>query len=277
MHVKKIFSLAIVLTFLSTLYTNTFAIDNNTINTIHKSLNIEILDDDSEKDVIVNTIKGNLNDEFSEKMEWVKDSKESGEYYKIYLLRDNLKKYSDIDDIFKSGVVMWESPVKDSNGKVNSTIRAVKNNGSWDVSAGFELREEIVDFYLNPQNLANILSNEKITPKKIKHARIKELYLDFYYIIEANKDYIIPFTHLYKKYNIENYKVYEANDFINIIKNQYVDPNTQIKDNESIRFGGKANKNLLENTWAIGILVFGICAILFGIVFIWKRYKNRTA
>lgn len=274
---KKITLLIIVLTFLCALYTNTFAIDNNTIKTIHKSLNIEILDDDSEKDVIVNTIKGNLNNEISEKMNWGKDSKESGEYYKIYWIRDNLRKYSSIDELFESSVVMWETPIIDGTGKNISCMRAVSSKGKWNVSAGFQQKEEFVDFYLNPQNLANILSNEKITPKKIKHARIKELYLDFYYIIEANKDYIIPFTHLYKKYNIENYKVYEANDFINIIKNQYVDPNTQIKDNESIRFGGKANKNLLENTWAIGILVFGICAILFGIVFIWKRYKNRTA
>ncbi len=273
---KKITSVIIVLTFLCVLFTNTFAIDTNTIESMHKSLNVEILEDDSEKDVIVNTIKGNLNNELSEKVEWGKDSKESGEYYKIYWIRDNIKKYSDIDDIFKSSVAMWESPVKDSNGKVISTMRAVQSDGSWIVSAGFQQRKEFVDFYLNPQNLADILSNEKINSKQIKHARIKELYLDFYYIKAANKDYIIPFTHLYKEYNIENYKVYEANDFLNIINNQYVDPNTQIKDNEAIRVGGKINKNFLENIWALGILIFGICAILFGIVFIWKRNKSRT-
>ncbi|QNU67420.1 hypothetical protein EHE19_002485 [Ruminiclostridium herbifermentans] len=258
------------------LCTNTFALDNNTIKTIHKSLNIEILDDDSEKDMIVNVIKGNLNDEPSENINLGKDSKESDEYYKIYWIRDNLKKYSNIDELFKRSVVMWELLVKDSNGNAVSAVRAVKSNESWDISTGFQLKEELADFYLNPENLANILSSEKITPKQVKHARIKELYLDFYYIKAANKDYIIPFTHLYKEYNIENYKIYEANDFINIIKNQYVDPNTQIKDNQPASFGGKVNQNYLENNWAIVTIIFGTCAVFLGIVYIWKRNKKQT-
>lgn len=272
---KKVFSLANILIFICMLCTNTFAFDNNSIKSINKSLNVEILDDDSEKDAIVNAIKGNLNDQNSEKTNWDEDSNELGEYYKIYWVRDNLKKYSNIDDAFENSVVMWEYLVKDSDSKANSAIRAVKSNDSWHVSTGFQQRKEFDDFYANPQHLANILNNEKIIPELVKHARIKELYLDFYYIEENNKAYVIPFTHLYKEYNIENYKVYQANDFLNIIKKQYVDPSAQINDNQSQRFGGN-NKNYLESNWAIGITIFGMLVIFFGIVYMCKRNKNRT-
>ncbi|WP_094549892.1 hypothetical protein [Petroclostridium xylanilyticum] len=268
--IKKAFSLILVCVLLSLLVTNSFAAANDKFKEINKALNIEMIDQDLERNDIVSTITGSMKniDDTANKLEWRRVPSRFSNYYKVYYLKENIRKYyssNNFEKLISSNNAVWEVPVLSEAGEVISTIRASKFNGKWVTSEGHSMPLELIEFYSNPENIQTILTENNIkNPSMVKHIRIRELYTDFYYIKDGKDEYVVPFANEPERLKITNFKLYKLADFIDILSPIYIDPNNvdNEKVNENKKFGGLSDSHTDYSLYfIISIAIIGILLI----------------
>lgn len=130
---KKLLTFAIILSLLLASYTCAFASTSNGDN-VRQILKIEKIDNDVEKDVVMKRIDlsaEKLNG-LKKDINWQKSPLKTGEFYKIYNIRDNIRKY-DSDKNFQKFISennrFWETPIFAEDGSLISTTHISKVNG----------------------------------------------------------------------------------------------------------------------------------------------------
>ena len=140
------------------------AVSNNPIS--DKSLKIESFNDEIEKDKVLKTLNSKLTNltEIGDKLKWKNNPVKNEDFYKVYFIWDNLKNYlsdNSFARLISNGDTAWETPIYSDDGELVSTVRAVKLNGKWLYSAGNSTSLDIVEFYLNPQNILNSIKDKE--------------------------------------------------------------------------------------------------------------------
>ena len=275
---KKIIVMTLTI-ILSCLMLSTAFAENTKFNEINKKMNIETINDEQDKEGALGAVGYRMNnlEEISNKLGWNKTPVKNGEYYKIYQLVDNLKKYYDngsFESLIPSCKIAWETPLMDSDGNIISTMRAVKTNGKWATSEGHGMPIEFINFYKDPENLQNILTQNGIAhPSQIKHMRIRELYIDFFYIKDGKDEYVLPFANEPDELSIKNFTLYKMPDFIGKLSSKYVNPNNINNPNGTKEpvYGG-VDELPNQNYLLLGTIIISILMIL-SILFWAKRKK----
>ncbi len=263
---KKVFALSMLIVFALS-FSNAFA-SNDNFNKINKELSIETIDEDASKADILDSINSKMKviNGSAKGLNWKKTPSKNGEFYKIYVVIENLRQYEkgkNINKLISPKSVIWETPVFSEDDELISTIHTKKTeeNGKWITLAGNIIPIEYIKFYTNPQNLKNLLTENGIEkPNEVKHIRVREIYTDFFYVRKGNDEYGIPFSSKSEDLGITNLKVYKLSDLISKLSVGYADPNKIIDSNH----GGSStlDKNFMTIVFISGIGLFLIVGML---------------
>lgn len=271
---KKIIASTLILLLNLIFITNSFAA-NAKFSEINKSLNIEQIEDDKDKDKVSDIFNENLKNigKISKNLNWTKVPAKNGETYKVYMFKDNIKKYYEtksFNKLISNSNVYWETPLLSEDSNVISTMRAYKNNDSkWGTSEGHGMPIELINFYIEPANIQKILLINGITnPESVKHIRIRHLYMDFFFVKDGNNEFAIPLANNPEELGLKNFTLYKMSDFIDTISTKYVDPEDE-KDydpNSNALYGG-SKSNVIDYSpffiAAISILFILLAVVIY--------------
>ncbi len=270
---KKILFLISIFTIIIVNCYIAFASDQEFIRS-NKSINIESLDNDSDKNNILGALYPKLNnlDKVAKEFRWNNAAK-NGEFYKIYWFRGNLHDYfkdNNFSNIIAKSKIIWETPILSDSGQVISTIRAIKRDeGKWGTSVGYEMPLEYIEFYIKPQNIENILKLNNINEVQVKHVRLQSIG-DFFYINNKNNEYAIPLVAESEKLNIKNMELCKLSDLIDKLLVKY-----PLENGNVAKHGGKTYGS--QNMFQYLYVFIGLLAITFiAVALILKRRKIQS-
>ena len=263
---KKWFTVILVMIVLCLPINFALAASGNPIS--DKSLKIESFNDEVEKDKVLKILDPKLTNltEIGDKLKWKNNPVKNGDFYKVYFIWENLKNYrsdSSFAHLIYNGDPAWETPIYSDNGELVSTVWAAKVNGKWLYSAGHSTSLDIVEFYLNPQNILNILNkNDILNPESIKHLRIKSLYADILYVKDSNTEYKIPLMDDPTRFGLQNFELYKMSEIIDKLSDAYINPICTSVSKKDAGFGDN-KPGLAVNNIAIICTIFALSVYFF--------------
>lgn len=275
---KKLLTFILISLLLLTSYTWVLASTSNG-ESIKEILKVEKIDNDPEKGVFMTKLdlsKDNLNS-LKTDLKWQKTPSKTGEFYKIYNIRENIRKYN-VDSNFQKFISennrFWETPIFAEDGTLISTTRISKVNGKWYSSTGLNFPLDLVEFYLDYNNIYNVLKSNKIEkPEMVKHVRMREIHTDLIYIKDGSSEYAIPLVFDAKELNIENFKLYKMAEIIDKLSVKYGDPHST---NKSSSIAGGSNNNISwQNNLILGLIICALFSFMVALIFAHRRQSSH--
>lgn len=246
---------------------------------IKRVLKVEDIDNAPEKDKVLskfNLSQNNLS-RLEKSLNWDKKPAKTGTFYKIYNIRDNIRKYyedKNFQKFISENNSLWETPVFSENGELISTTRVSNVNGEWFSSSGHGFPLEFIDFYIDYENIYNVLKeNDILKPEIVKHVRMREIPSDIIYVKSEKSEYGIPLVLEAKELGIENYRLYKMEELIDKLSVKYVDPYKKV--DQSGKSGGSRNYSTMFSKEYLIFIVVGFIACLTLAFIISKRKLSR--
>jgi len=147
-----------------------------------------------------------------------------GQSYKVHVfLADFIEIYDQSKDF--SSIIptdyQIEAPLLDADGNVISTSLVWKYKGKWEIAqSGLYIPVEYVEISASPDRISKLLLDNNITDiKQVNHVRFLTKTTDALFV-ETNdgKEYLIPMSFRSDLTGLENLKVYEVNEAMDILR-----------------------------------------------------------
>jgi len=244
----------------------------------------------AEVDQEMNKNMGSVTNEMQKQLEFynLKDESEVplslGQPYEIYNL--DLKRVKIFNDEYKSNGInsiiinnsYWEYPLLDKNGKVVSSANVAKHNGNWAViGIGQYLPRDLINFSSNEDEMKKYLSEQGILNIiSIKHLRALPYHTDFIYVATDGNDYLVPLFNNYSMLDINNKKVYPAEEILSkITEFAQKQPSTNLKGEQVYSGTYEMHSSNNKTVMLLGTAFIAVC-ILFGLAAKHKKTNNSN-
>lgn len=180
-----------------------------------------------------------------------------------------------VDSILQNPNYCWKIPVSIRTDGIDYAVAYMNPSGNWTyyTASTTELGKKEVQYIIDPDNIKNTLSQNKIDNIQHLYAlTISDLAMDLLIIDTGTETFLIPYASRPEFLNLENGKAYSITDMYEIL-DTYLSQQTSLSNQPSGGGSGNPETHFKLSTYVTVGLLF--ISFFYGIRLLQKRTSNK--